>query len=85
MTNEDRQIMISLCQQMKEVIECQLQQDRAMRSLGKALLKHLPTLKADYQEAQTDASLASISTISIGKTQQTIDGIIERLKRLPVE
>lgn len=80
MTTDDRQILIAVCEQMKEVLECQLQQDRTFRSLGKALLKHLPTLKADYQEARKDSLFASVSTNSIGKNEQIIDGIIERLK-----
>jgi hypothetical protein len=85
MTNEDRQILIVVCEQMKEVLDCQFLQDRALRSLGKALLKHLPTLEEDYREAQKDALFASVSTHSIGKMQQAIEGIIERLKRPPAQ
>ena len=80
MTNEDQKILIAVCEQMKEVLDCQLQQDSALRSLGKALLKHLPTLEEDYREARKDALFASVSTHSIAKMRQTIDGIIERLK-----
>jgi hypothetical protein len=78
--NEDRETLISVCEQMKQVLECLAQQDLAMRALGVALLKHLPTLKEDYQEAQKDSLFASVSTNSIERTQQTIDGIIQRLK-----
>jgi len=82
---EDRETLISVCEQMKQVLECLLQQDLAMRGLGAALLKHLPTLKEDYRAAQTDSLFASVSTNSIERTRQTIDGIIERLKHPAVE
>ena len=80
-TNEDREVLIAVCEQMKQVLECQLQQDLALRSLGAALLKHLPSLKEDYREAQTDSLFASVSSHSIEKIQRTIDETIQRLKQ----
>ena len=78
--NEDREVLLAVCEQMKQVLECLAQQDLAMRALGAALLKHLPTLKEDYREAQKDSLFASVSTNSIERIQRTIDGIIHGLK-----
>jgi hypothetical protein len=85
MTSDNREVLIAVCEQMKQVIECQLQQDLALRSLGSALSRHLPTLKDDYREAQTDSLFATVSKNSIEKTRRTIEGIIERLKHIPLE
>jgi hypothetical protein len=83
MDNEDRQILIDNCEVMKQLLQCQLDQDRAWRTLSEVLEKHIPTLASDYKKARKDALLESASTTAIRKLQSQIDEITERLKRPP--
>jgi hypothetical protein len=84
MTNEDRQVLIANCEVLKQVVECQLQQDEAWRFLALALQNHFPNLKAEYQAArQKDSLFATGSNVALGKLTDKIEEIIEHLKRLP--
>lgn len=84
MTNQDRQILTDNCEVLKEIVQCQLEQDQAWRFLAKALQEHFPNLQTEYQEARRkDSMFATVSTVAIGKLQERIDGIVERLKQPP--
>lgn len=87
MTNEDRQLLIANCEVLKQVAECQQQQDQAWRFLAQALQHHhFPNLKAEYEAArQMDSIFATESSAALQKVADRIQGINERLKRPPAE
>jgi|HubBroStandDraft_6_1064221.scaffolds.fasta_scaffold718253_1 hypothetical protein len=81
MTNEDRQILIANCEVLRQLAQCQMDVNKAYRSLFLALEKHFPNLRKQVDEARKETLFATESTIAIGKLTQQIDVIVERLRR----
>jgi hypothetical protein len=84
MTNEDRQILIANCEVLKELVQCQTDINTAYRSLFLALEKRLPDLSREVDEARKETPFATDSTVALQTLTQKIEGIIERLKRPPL-
>ena len=83
MTSEDRQVLIANCEVVKQLVDCQLDVNKAYRALFQALEGHFPDLRKEVDEARKDTIFATDSSAAIHKLQQQIEGIIERLKRFP--
>ena len=82
MTNDERRILVKLCDVLRDLIACQQETDRSWRSLYLALKQnHFPDMDREVADHRKDALFATELSLRLGKVAQALQGVSESLKK----
>jgi|GEM_PF-5353573 len=81
MTSEDRQALLAICQSLRDLAHRQNETNVSWRALYLALLKHFPNLGTEVLESRKDADFANAPAAQLDKVIESIEAVIESLKR----
>ena len=81
MTSEDRQILLAICESLRDLARRQNETNESWRALYLALLKHFPNLGTEVLESRKDAGFANVPAVQLDKVISSIEAAIESLKR----
>jgi hypothetical protein len=81
MTEEDRQLLLEASEVIRGLLDLQISTNRSFRTLFLALKRQMPTMEADYLEAQKDSLFATKASVQAEKLHAEIETLIEHLKK----
>ena len=81
MTSEECQVLLKMCEALREMAECQHETNLSWRALYFALLQHFPDMGTEVLEHRKDADFATELSGRLDKVVQTLEVVIESLKR----
>lgn len=80
--DENRKILLNLCQSVRDLIRCQEEANEQCRALYFALKQDIPDLEKRVRDAhQKHALSATRLSVRLGRARQKLDTVIDSLKR----